>query len=340
MLCLVYCDVSMSVKKKHIAFLAVHNVTLLDITGPYEVFAQANERMDMLGAKNSQKYILHTLSTKKDKLVRSAAGLTIRCDDSINSSDYKIDTLFIPGIPNSRNDKLEKKVSKWIAQQSTQVRRLCSVCTGTFFLAEVGVLSGKKATTHWENCDKLAHDYPLVKVENNPIFVKDGNVYTSAGISSGMDLALALVEEDFGRSFALEVAKQMVLYLKRPGNQSQYSTVLTHQTSDYKPIQTIESWIQEHLEDRLTVEMLAEQAAMSPRNFARVFVRETGATPAKYIEKIRVETACRFLVDTQLGLKEIAIKCGLSTMDNLRRLFVKYFQTTPSAYRKSFRSAF
>lgn len=330
----------MRIKKRHLAFLAVPNFTLLDIAGPYEVFAQANEKLQVQKGRACIKYELHTLSTKRESVVKSASGLIIECDSYFDSLSYDIDTLFIPGIPNSRHETLNRNVLKWINQQSKVVRRLCSVCTGTFFLAAAGVLGGKKATTHWEKCDILAHNYPDITVDGNSIFVKDENIYTSAGISSGMDLALALVEEDLGRAFALDVAKQMVLYLKRSGNQSQYSSVLTHQSSEHRPIQNIESWILDHLDERLTVEILAERASMSPRNFARVFAREVHITPAKYIEKVRVEAACRLLVDTQLSIKEIATKSGLGTMDNMRRLFIKYLQTTPTAYRKNFKSAF
>ena len=155
-----------------------------------------------------------------------------------------------------------------------------------------------------------------------------------------MDLALALVEEDFGRALALYVAKQMVLYLKRPGSQSQYSTILTHQHTDYRPIQELEGWIPEHLHEELTVEKLAEFVSMSPRNFARVFVRETGITPARYIDKLRIETACRYLVETQLTLKEIAVLCGLTSIDNMRKVFLKYIHISPTDYREHFGTAF
>ncbi|WP_029902242.1 GlxA family transcriptional regulator [Prevotella sp. 10(H)] len=323
-------------ENKHIAFLVIPDATLLDITGPYEVFTQANECLHKRDLSDA--YILHTLSAGKSKAVRTASGMTLQCEDYYNKTDYEIDTFFIPGMPNSMQHRysLDKKVLQWINKQSKKVRRICSVCTGTFFLAEAGVLNGKNATTHWELCDKLQHDYPDIKVNAEPIFVKDGNTYTSAGISAGMDLALALVEEDFGRALALEVARQMVLYLKRPGSQSQYSSVLTHQAVDYRPIQDIESWIMEHLTDDLNVERLAEQASMSPRNFARVFTRETGITPARYIDKLRIETACRYLVETQLSLKEISDACGLGSPDNMRRVFLKYLQISPADYRRNF----
>lgn len=325
---------------RHIAFLVVPNATLLDVTGPYEVFAQAIECMKNRGGKAVTPYVLHTLSTTDDLAVKTASGLRIMCDQRMDQFDIKADTLFVSGVSNSLKDKVNEHVLDWIRQQSTKVRRLCSVCTGTFFLADAGVLAGKRATTHWEVCSRLAREHPEIKVEHDPIFIKDGHIYTSAGISSGMDLALALVEEDQGRELALEVAKQMVLYLKRPGNQSQYSSFLSHQDVDYRPIQEIENWIADHLERDMPVEKLAEQAGMSPRNFARVFVRETGTTPARYIDKLRIETACRYLVETQLSLKEIAESCGLKSIDHMRRTFVKYLELTPSEYRRNFKTAF
>lgn len=177
-------------------------------------------------------------------------------------------------------------------------------------------------------------------MDKDPIYVKDGNIYTSAGISTGMDLSLALVEEDFGRDVAVNVARVLVLYLKRPGNQSQFSNVLMHQTVDHEPIQNIQNWIIDHLDEELSVETLAERALMSPRNFARVFLRETGITPAKYIEKVRLETARRRLEESRLTIDEISSECGIGSADGLRRLFLRHLKTTPSDYRKSFASAF
>jgi len=323
---------------KHIVFLAIPQATLLDITGPYEVFAQALECLHNKGLKSS--YMLHIVSSEDSKIVSTASGFTIQCENIIDNINYKIDTLFIPGVPNSivAQYSLNKKALDWIKYQADKVRRLCSVCTGSFFLAEAGILSRKKVATHWAMCEYLLQKYPDIKVENDPIFIKDGNIYTSAGISSGMDLALSLIEEDYDRTLALEVAKQMVLYLKRPGTQSQYSSVLTHQKSDYRPVQEILNWISEHLSEELTVERLAEESSMSPRNFARVFVRETGITPAKYIDKIRLERACRYLTETHLSVKEITEKCGLGTPDNMRRVFLKYLHTIPSDYRRNFGS--
>lgn len=331
----------MSPETKHIAFLIIPEATLLDITGPYEVFTQAIELLNSQKREVGFTYELHSLSISGNKNVRTASGVSIHCTENIKTLNYPIDTLFIPGVPNSQVEhyKLLGNVVRWITEQVKGVRRICSVCTGTFFLAEAGILKDKRATTHWEKCEALSSVYPDIQVDKEPIFVRDGNVYTSAGISSGMDLALALVEEDLGKSLALEVARQMVLYLKRPGSQSQYSSVLTHQHTDYRPVQEICSWIMEHLHEVITVEMLAERLSMSPRNFARVFFRETSITPAKYIEKLRIEAACRQLVDTQLSLKQITAMCGLGTVDNMRKVFQKNLGIIPADYRKNFGTA-
>jgi len=329
-------------KIKHIAFLVIPDATLLDITGPYEVFSQALEYIEIKKKNTDTTYKLHSLSINKKKNVQTASGMVIQCEENIHTIDYPIDTLIIPGVPNSLIEKykLPKNVLEWISGQAKTVRRICSVCTGSFFLAEAGLLNGKKATTHWEKCDVLNTLHPAIIVDNNPIFIKDGNVYTSAGISSGMDLALALIEEDFDKSLALEVARQMVLYLKRPGSQSQYSSVLTHQNADYQPIQKICNLISEHLHENLTIENLSAEISMSPRNFARVFVREIGITPAKYIDKLRIETACRYLVDTRLSLKEIANMCGMGSPDNMRKIFLKHIKISPADYRRNFGTTF
>lgn len=323
---------------RHIAFLVMPNATLLDITGPYEVFSLAAQRLQQFGRNDFPSYILHTLSTGRNKIIRTSSGLCLQSEGALKSADYPIDTLIIPGIPENLEDMADARTLDWIKQQSTRVRRICSVCTGAFILAEAGVLDNRNVATHWKVCDKLAKDYPSLKVDRESIFVKDGNVYTSAGISSGIDLALALIEEDFGRTLALEVARELVVYLKRPGNQAQFSVALKHQESDYNPVQSVKEWLLENLKENITVEKLAERALMSPRNFARVFKRETGITPAKYIEKLRLEAACRFLTETQLSMETISNDCGLVNIDNMRRMFIRHLKVTPSDYRKRFRS--
>lgn len=327
----------MEKRHKHIAFLVVPNATLLDITGPYEAFSLAAQSLQSSADKHNTTYILHTLSIGKNKIIKTSSGLCLLCESSIKSLNYQIDTLFIPGIPESLEDMVGSKTLSWIRQQSLKVRRICSICTGAFILAEASILDNRKVATHWKLCSKLSKDYPSLNVDSESIFIKDGHVYTSAGVSSGIDLALALIEEDFGRALALEVARELVVYLKRPGNQAQFSVTLKHQDSDYRPIQDINNWLLEHLKEKITVELLAKKALMSPRNFARVFTRENGITPAKYIEKLRLEAACRFLIETQLTLEVIADQCGLTNIDNMRRLFLKYLKVTPSDYRTCFK---
>jgi len=327
---------------RHIVFLIIPEATLLDITGAYEVFSQAMEYMNENRLTTGFNYKLHYVSIGKSKNISTSSGMVIHCSENIKAIDYPVDTLVIPGVPNSKVEEyhLPSNVLEWIKMQSEKARRTCAVCTGSFFLAEAGVLKGKKATTHWEKYNLLAKKYPDIQVDGNSIFIKDGNIYTSAGISSGMDLALALVEEDCGKSLALEVAKQMVLYLKRPGSQSQYSHVLNFQKTDYQPIVAICDWISEHIQEPMSVEILAEQVSMSARNFARVFMRETGITPAKYIDKLRVETACRYLTDTALSLKEVSILSGLGSPDNMRKVFLKNIRISPMDYRRNFNTAF
>ena len=219
------------------------------------------------------------------------------------------------------------------------MRRLASVCSGTFLLAEAGLLDGRRATTHWRVCDELAHRYPKITVERDPIFVGDRGVYTSAGVTAGMDLALALVEEDHGRELALRVARQLVMFLKRPGGQSQFSAQLAVQAADREPLRELQAWIADHLDADLSVAELASQVAMSERNFARVFTREVGLTAARFVERARVEGARRRLEESTDGVEMIAARCGFGSAEVMRRAFLRLLGVPPSAYRGRFRSA-
>ena len=220
-----------------------------------------------------------------------------------------------------------------------RVRRLGSVCSGAFVLAEAGLLDGRRATTHWSVCDALAQRYPRVRVDPDPIFIRDGRIYTSAGVTAGMDLALALVEEDHGREIALHVARELVLFLRRPGGQSQFSAQLALQTTDHQPLRELQAWIAEHPSADLSVATLAARVAMSPRNFARVFVRELGLTPARFVEQIRVEAARRRLEESAHGVDLIASECGFGSAESMRRSFVRTLRVPPSAYRSRFQTA-
>jgi len=213
------------------------------------------------------------------------------------------------------------------------------VCTGAFLLAEAGLLDGRRATTHWAYCAELAKRYPQVKVDPDPIFVRDGRIYSSAGVTAGMDLALGLVEEDLGRSLALDVARQLVLFLKRPGGQSQFSAQLEAQSAEREPLRDLQAWISNHPEAPLGVESLARRVAMSPRHFARVFLREVGTTPAKFILRIRVEAARRRLEESRDDVERVAQTCGFGSAEVMRRAFLRTVRVSPSAYRSRFRCA-
>jgi transcriptional regulator GlxA family with amidase domain len=322
---------------KHIVILVPANVSILDVAGPLDVFAKAKEYIRENYPSIKESYTTHVLSFDSVRQVNTSSGLPIITEGGIETISYDVDTVLVAG--NATLKVIPQNLIDWLKEKADKVHRMGSICAGAFVLAKAGILDGRRATTHWMVCDRLAKLYPEVKVESDPIFVKDGNVYTSAGISTGMDLSLALVEEDFGRDIAVGTARRLVLYLKRPGNQSQFSNILNYQSVDYEPIKAIQDWIIEHLDDELTVELLAEKALMSPRNFARVFLRETGITPAKYIEKLRLETARRRLEETRLTLDEISTECGIGNADGLRRLFLRHMKTTPSDYRKSFATA-
>lgn len=323
---------------RHIVVLVHPYSTLLNISAPTEVFQKALEHMGDAGLQVDFTYEIHVVSATKGKKTELASGISLCCESSYKDITYPIDTLIVAGSPRKLGYK--KEVLAWIRQQANEVRRICSMCSGAFILAKAGVLSGKKATTHWMLCEEMAQTYPDITVDMEAIFVKDGNVYTSAGVTAGLDLSLALIEEDFGKLYALHIAKIMVLFLKRPGNQTQFSTVLESQKTDHQPIKKAIEWIYNHLDEDITVEKLAEYSLMSPRNFARVFARELHITPIKYVEKIRLETACRSLTETQLTIDEIARTCGFKNSLNMNRTFLNTFQTTPSQYRRNFSSSF
>jgi transcriptional regulator GlxA family with amidase domain len=225
-------------------------------------------------------------------------------------------------------------LTAWLRKMAVAVRRVGAVCVGAFLLAEAGLLNGRRATAHWKFGDELARRYPGVRVEHDPLWVKDGNLYTSAGISAGIDLALAWVEEDCGAGLAHDAARELVLFLRRPGGQPQVSVSLASQASEMTSIRELQIWIAEHLESRLSVEDLADRMAMSVRNFERVFTREVGRTPSQYVLQMRVEAARRQLERTDRGLKHVASVAGFGSVDVMRRAFVRLLGMTPRRYRE------
>lgn len=324
--------------KKKVVIVVMTGNMLLDFSGPSDVFTNANNCLQNLQSAGG--YEVLVVAPTADRKVIAATGVEIHCPYSAMEIATPIDTLIICG-----NDFRESSVAafadfyKWLSKIGTSnTRRIASVCGGAFTLAKAGLLDGKKVTTHWDLSDRLKKEYPSVQVNANHFFTNDGNIYTSAGVSSGIDLSLTMVEEDFGKDVAIRVARKLVFYLSRPGFQTQFGNLLPVYESE-NIAQKIQHWLSGHLHESLEVGRVAEQMNMSTRNFTRVFHRETGMPPAKFIEKLRVETARKFLEDTDISLERIAEQCGLGNMVSMRRTFLRHLMTTPSDYRRIFKTA-
>ncbi len=323
---------------RRIAIVAFPNVQVLDVTGPHEVFARTARWLCEQGRRADLAYTTELFAAAPG-VIAASSGLRLVVDRTLHDVRGPIDTLLVAGGTGTPAAMQDQTLLRWLRRVAPRVRRLGSVCTGAFILAEAGLLNGRRATTHWGSCAAMARRYPHVTVDADPIFVRDGNVYTSAGVTAGMDLALALVEEDHGREVALQVARELVLFLRRPGGQSQFSTQLAVQAADREPLRELQAWIADHVGDDLSVPALAERVAMSPRNFARVFTREVGVTPARFVETARVEAARRRLEESSNGVDAVAAQCGFGTAESMRRTFLRRLRVPPSAYRHRFTSA-
>jgi transcriptional regulator GlxA family with amidase domain len=311
--------------------LAFPDVQLLDVTGPLQVFATANEQAVQAGGPAP--YALRVVA-KGTAQVTASAGLQI-ATGKLPRTTAAADTLIIAGGPGVDAAAGDRELCQWVRQRAGRGRRVASVCTGAFLLGAAGVLDGRRAVTHWSYCDELARRHPSIQVEPDPIFIRDGEVWTSAGITSGIDLALALVEEDLGRSAALSVARYLVMFLKRPGGQAQFSEALSLQSADDE-FGALHDWIGKHLGDDLSLPRLARQAGMSERSFSRHYARAAGQTPLRAIERLRVEAARRLLSETRLPVKRIAQRCGFGSEETMRRSFWRVLSATPQDYRMRF----
>ncbi|MFG1921935.1 GlxA family transcriptional regulator [Cryptosporangium sp. NPDC048952] len=300
-------------------------VQSLDVTGPLEVFAGANRTAPAT-------YRLITASPG-GKPVRASCGLMLVPDEPLEKTKTA-HTLVVPGGEGTRD--LDPDVVTWLRERAPEATRLVSVCTGAFLLAEAGLLDGRRATTHWRTCDTLAKRYPQIDVDPEPIFVRDGPVATSAGVTAGIDLALALVEEDLGREVALSIARHLVMFLHRPGNQAQFSTQMAAQVADRAPLREVQRWIVDNPRADLSVEALARRANLSPRQFARAFAAEVGRTPGRYVDAVRLETARRVLEESDESVDRVARRSGYGTTEAMRRAFVRTLGVAPGEYRQRF----
>lgn len=323
---------SRSTVERRIAIAVYPGVSLLDLGGPLEAFRVASEFGGPRGRRIN--YTCSVVSSRGGPVL-TADGVAL-ITDSIRSLDrIEIDTLMVPGAFLVEDVTRDVELIEWVAKQAPKCRRVCSVCVGSFLLAAAGILNGRRAATHWMHAQLLAQRHPKVEVESDAIFVRDGRVWSSAGVTTGIDLTLALIEEDCGHATAISVARMLVVYLKRAGGQSQYSALLAAQAeSESDSFSELERWIAENLEADLRIESLAERAHMSPRNFARVYAKKRGRTPAKVVETIRLDAARRRLEETDERIETIAEECGYGGEEQMRAAFLRVLKIPPREYRK------
>jgi transcriptional regulator GlxA family with amidase domain len=309
---------------RRVVIAAFPDCMSLDVVGPAEVFASAGAYDVEVVAPDPERFFMSN-------------GMCVIPHASMEETRGAIDTLMIAGGAGTRRAANDERVIEWVRGTAKRSRRVTSVCSGAFVLAQAGLLDGRRATTHWQWCDTLARMYPAIDVESDAIYVADGNTYTSAGVTAGMDLALALVEEDLGADAAREVAQQLVVFLRRPGGQSQFSAQIAAPPAERESLREVQAWIAGNVGADLSVPALAQRAAMSPRNFARAFRHETGMTPAAYVESIRVEQARIALEGSDAQVETIARHCGFGTVETMRRAFNRRLGVGPAAYRSRFR---
>jgi transcriptional regulator GlxA family with amidase domain len=316
---------------RRVVLVVFPDIQLLDLVGPLEVFSMANRFSD----SEVSEYVTEVVSPD-GSVIRASSGLEIGANRAIGACCGPIDTLVVVGGQGVAQAIVDDRLVAWIRSAAQRSRRVTSVCSGAFLLARSGLLDGRRATTHWAMCARLAQRFPEVTVDPDPIFIRDGNVWTSAGVTAGMDLALALVEDDLGPERAREIARYLVLFVQRSGGQSQFSAQLAAQRPERDTLVQLASWIADHLGDDLSVPVMAARTSMSVRNFSRRFAQEFGSTPAAYVEAVRVEAGRRLLETTRRGLTDIARDCGFGTVETMHRSFQRTVRVTPGQYRRHF----
>lgn len=319
--------------RRQVVIAGFDGAQILDITGPAEIFAS-------VGQDRSAPAYDVILAGPRRTALSTTCGIDLSVDKAFNdfsTEDYRsIDTLIIAGGFGMRKNTSDADLMHFVEHAARHARRVTSVCTGAFVLAAAGLLDGKRAVTHWMYCNALERNFPRVTVDADAIYVRDGHVWTSAGVTAGMDLSLALIEEDLGRDVALKVARQHVMFIMRPGGQSQFSAHLAAQQNHDKPLGDLLEWIVENVNQDLSVPSLARQAAMSERNFARHFSRETGTTPARFVEAARVQAARRLLEESNRPIDQVAYQSGFSNAERMRRTFHRHLGISPLDYRTRF----
>jgi transcriptional regulator GlxA family with amidase domain len=316
--------------KKTVAILATPGVQLLDVSGPLDVFAEANVQA------GTDAYQLRVVGSVAGA-IRSSSGIRLMPDAVIgNTLNEKIDTLLVAGAPNVSEASLDRRVIDWLREVVPTVRRYGSICSGAFFLAKAGLLNGRRVTTHWAVADRLAQAFPSVTVDPDAIHVRDGRLRTAAGVTAGLDLSLALVEEDLGREVAMKVAGQLVMFFKRPGGQMQFSRKGEAAPVGRSALQEAQRWIAANPAEDLGIANLASRTGLSSRHFTRLFRQEVGVAPAAWVKEARVAAARRLLESGEAVPKQVAWQCGFANADTLRRAFIRLVGVTPAEYRKRY----
>jgi transcriptional regulator GlxA family with amidase domain len=318
---------------RRIGALIFDDAGVLDFTGPFSVFHCAGRHFVWTGESDRAAYDLQLLSIDGG-VVRTMEGIGVETCKAPELKTGEFDTLLVVGgLYDER--AWDPRIVEWVKRNHSKVRRVASVCTGAYILAAAGLLDGRRATTHWEDCNALARRFPLADMSADSIYVDDGHIWSSAGVTAGIDMALAMVEEDHGRELAVLIARRQVVFLKRPGGQSQFSAPLKSQAAD-GPMAELLNWIVEHPQEDLRTEALAERAKMSLRNFYRAFTQATGMPPAEWVETARVEIAKRLLEQTAHNVDQVAYRAGFSSYEQLRKAFGRRLAVSPAAYRERF----
>lgn len=325
-------------KSRRIGFLIYPDCEILDVCGPFDVFHYANHWLLRFGRTAESGYQCDVIASNPGP-VRTSCGIEMIAPHSFHDIGDGLDTLIVAGGPFAPQVCEDLSLVEWVRSKAPRVRRLASICTGAFVLAAAGLLHRRRVTTHWMYSDQLARAYPSVDVDSSLLFARDGNIYSSGGITAGIDLALALVEEDLGPEIAISAARMMVVFPRRPGGQSQFSNYVKYLEVRSRPdIEELQAWILGHPADDLSVPALAARLGMSPRNFARLFHSETGDTPAQFAERARADAARCKLEQTGLPIETIALECGFGNAERMRRTFQRLFTVSPNDYRARFRS--
>jgi transcriptional regulator GlxA family with amidase domain len=326
-------------RSRRIGFLIYPDCDILDLCGPCDAFHYADAYLTRFGRTSEPGYQCDILAATPGP-VRTSCGIELLATHSFRDIGDGLDTLIVAGgVISVEQACKDPSLVEWVLSTAPRVRRVASICTGAFILAAAGLLNHRRVTTHWMFSDVLATAYPSIQVDSSLLFARDGNIYSSGGITAGIDLALALVEEDFGREIACAVARMMVVFPRRPGGQSQFSSYVKYLEVSSRPeIEELQAWILGHPGDDLSVSALADRMAMSPRNFARLFHSETGDTPAQFTERARADAARCKLEQTVLPVETIAQQCGFGNTERMRRTFQRLFVVSPHDYRARFRS--